>query len=74
MTEFDILYFAPGLPSHGEKACAAAAGDISRRQRRLRLTPGLRIPPLLLALLLAGTVIRQWHAIADWAAVNITPK
>lgn len=25
MTEFDILYFAPGLPSHGEKARAAFA-------------------------------------------------
>jgi Zn-dependent protease with chaperone function len=25
MTEFDVLYFAPGLPSHGEKARAAFA-------------------------------------------------
>lgn len=27
MTEFDILYFAPGLPSHGEKARAAFDND-----------------------------------------------
>lgn len=51
-----------------------AAGDISRRQRRLRLGPGSRILLLLLALLLAGAVIWQWHAIADWAIVKFTSR
>lgn len=51
-----------------------AARDISRKQRRLRFGPGLRILLLLLALLLAGIVIWQWHALTDWAVVKITSK